>query len=125
MVFGGMLVVLGVVGYVLTGSEHPTALIPAGAGILFVICGGLAMMPAARKHAMHAAAALALLGFLGTVPGIIKLVKWQFGTVPARPAAVVSQSIMALLTLLFVLLCVRSFINARRSRDQLPVNPTS
>jgi hypothetical protein len=74
---------------------------------------------------MHAAAALALLGFLGTVPGIIKLVKWQFGTVPARPAAVVSQSIMALLTLLFVLLCVRSFINARRSRDQLPVNPTS
>jgi hypothetical protein len=117
IVLGGLLVVLGVVGFVLTGSEHVTALIPAFAGVLFVICGGVAMIPAARKHAMHAAAALALLGFAGTVPGIIKLVKWGTGTLPDRPAAVVSQSIMASLTLLFVVLCVRSFINARRAQS--------
>ena len=114
IVLGGLLVLLGVVGFVMTGSEHYTALIPAFAGILFVLCGGIAMLPNARKHAMHAAAALALIGFVGTVPGIIKLIQWGAGSVPARPAAVVSQAIMAGLTLLFVALCVRSFIHARR-----------
>jgi membrane-bound ClpP family serine protease len=115
MILGGLLIVLGIAGFVMTGSEHYTALIPAAFGLLFMVLGGLALKPSARKHAMHAAAALGLLGFAGTVPGIIKLVKWGAGTVPDRPAAVVSQSVMALLTIAFVALCVRSFIHARRS----------
>jgi hypothetical protein len=67
-------------------------------------------------HAMHAAATLALVGFLAMIPGLVKLARWAGGTVPARPAAVVSQSIMAGLMLVFLVLCVRSFINARRAR---------
>jgi len=117
LVFGGLLIILGIVGFVATGSEHYTALIPAFAGILFIICGAVAMNPGARKHAMHAAAALSLLGFAGTVMGVIKLIQWAGGTTPARPAAVVSQSIMALLCLGFLALCINSFIQARRARE--------
>ena len=35
----------------------------------------------------------------------------------ARPAAVISQSIMGALTAVFVALCVKSFIDARKARQ--------
>jgi hypothetical protein len=66
-------------------------------------------------HAMHAAVLVALLGFLGSVRGIPGLAKVFDGTA-ARPAAIVSQSIMALLTLGYVVVAVRSFIQARQAR---------
>jgi hypothetical protein len=125
--FGGLLIILGVGGYFLTGAQSITALIPAFAGIVFEILGFIALKPDLRKHAMHGAAALALLGFLGTIPGLIKLAKWMIGGVdPARPAAVVSQSIMAALCVIYLVLCVRSFINARRNQGAgFPVNQST
>lgn len=115
IIFGALLIILGVGGYVLTGAQSITALIPALAGVVFTILGAVALKPPARKHAMHAAAALALLGFLGTLPGVIKLARWAGGTEPARPAAVISQSIMAGLCLIFLVICIRSFVQARRN----------
>ncbi|HVT88999.1 MAG TPA: hypothetical protein VHD56_09125 [Tepidisphaeraceae bacterium] len=117
IVLGGLLTFLGIVGFVTTGSQHYTALIPAVAGTFFEMLGGVALNPKMRKHAMHAAAALGLIGFLGTITGVIKLIQWSMGTEPARPAAVVSQAIMCVLCIVFVLLCVRSFIQARRNRE--------
>ena len=116
IVFGILMILLGVVGYFATGRQSFTAMIPAIPGVVFVALGGLAMNPRLRKHVMHAAAALALVGFLGMIPGLVKLARWAGGTEPARPAAVVSQSILAGLLLVFLVLCVRSFINARRAR---------
>ena len=116
IVFGLILIALGVVGYFATGRQSPTALIPAFAGALFLVLGLVARSPGARKHAMHAAAALAVLGFLGTVPGLIKFFRMLGGAEVARPAAVRSQAIMAVLCVVFVILCVRSFIAARRAR---------
>lgn len=117
IVFGGLLIVLGVVGFVLTGSEHPTALIPAFAGILFEICGGIAMIPGARKHAMHAAVMVGLFGFLAAT---IQLVRALTASTPQTMMKLISLGGMASLTLLFVLLCVRSFINARRGSVPSP-----
>ena len=114
--FGLVLIGLGVIGYFATGRQSPTALIPAFAGALFLVLGVVARNPGARKHAMHAAAALAVLGFLGTVPGLIKFFRMLGGAEVARPAAVRSQAIMAVLCVIFVILCVRSFIAARRAR---------
>ena len=111
---GALLIILGIAGFVATGSEHPTALIPAGAGVLFVILAIFALNPNARKHAMHAAAALALLGFLGTIDGVIKTIQLASGATVARAPAAISKAIMSILCLIFVGLCVRSFINARR-----------
>lgn len=129
IVFGGLLIILGVVGYVITGQQSVTALIPAFAGILFVILGGIALKESLRKHAMHVAAALALLGFFGTAAGLFKLIGWIGGNAPERPAAVVSQSLMSLLCIVFVALCVKSFIDARRKRrleaPGFPRNPSS
>ena len=111
IVFGLVLTVLGFAGYFLTGTSSFTALIPAAFGLLLLVLGFIARSEAARKHAMHAAAAVALVGFLGA---LMSLLRTPAGVRSA--VAVYSQLAMVILTGLFVVLCVRSFIAARRAR---------
>ena len=117
MFFGVLMILLGVGGYLLTGRESPTALIPVAPGVIFLLLGALARNEKMRKHVMHLAAALALVGFLAMAGmGWVKLARWAGGTPPARPAAVISQSILGVLLLVFLVLCIRSFAAARRAR---------
>ena len=115
--FGVVLILLGVGGYFVTGRQSPTAMIPAIPGVLFLVLGLVARNPGLRKHAMHAVAALALLGGLGTISGLVKFFRMLGGAEVARPAAVRSQAITCVLCLVLVLLCVRSFVAARRARQ--------
>jgi hypothetical protein len=64
---------------------------------------------------MHAAAAVALLGFLPSVPGLLGLPALLAGEA-GRPAAVVLRSVMAVLLLGFLVAAVRSFVAARRAK---------
>jgi hypothetical protein len=116
IVFGSLLFVLGIVSYIATGSTHMTALIPSAFGLVFELLGVLALKPNLRKHAMHAAALLAVVGFLGTVRGVGKAITLMQGSDVERPQAAVAQSVMALLCLVFLALCVNSFVAARRNR---------
>jgi hypothetical protein len=113
---GVLLIVLGFWGYFGTGTTSPTALIPAAFGLVLTICGLIARDEAKRKMAMHIAVVVGLLGFLGSVRGLTQLGTLLGGGEVARPQAVISQSIMAVLTGIFTILCVRSFIAARRAR---------
>ncbi len=65
---------------------------------------------------MHGAAVLTLLGFAGTVGGLIKFFKMLGGAEMERPAAVTVQAIMAVMCLVFLILAVKSFIDARKNR---------
>lgn len=114
--FGVVLILLGVVGYVATGMVSVTALIPSFFGIVFVILGRLGSKENLRKHMMHVAAVLALLAVAGSFGGVLKLFTMLGGGDVARPAATISQAVMAVLSLGFVILCVKSFIDARRGR---------
>jgi hypothetical protein len=120
IVFGVLLIVTGGVAFTLVGHQSHAihALIPALFGILLVIFGALANTPDAKKRMlhMHIAVTIGLLGFLGTIPGFIGTFQMLAGHAVARPDAAKVQTIMGTLCLIFVLLCVRSFINARRSR---------
>lgn len=114
---GIVLTLMAVVCFALTGSSHPTALIPAGVGLLFVLFGALAISPDPKRRMlwMHIAVTVALLMFLGTVPAVIQMVRQLQGTVLPHPIAVDEKAATSLLCLIFVALCVRSFIAARRS----------
>jgi hypothetical protein len=112
---GVALIIVGLAGYFLTGAVSLTALIPAGFGVVIALAGVLARDDRMRKHAMHAAVLVALLGFLGSVRGVLQIGALLDGTA-ARPAAVVSQTIMAVLTLGYIVAAVRSFVQARASR---------
>lgn len=118
MAFGVLLILVGVAGYVATGSAHPTALIPSGAGLLFVLFGVLANSEEAKKRMlwMHVSVTVALLLFVGTIKSDIDVIRLSRGVEFPHPIAVEEKAAMSLLCLLYVLLCVRSFIAARRSR---------
>jgi hypothetical protein len=115
-IVGVLLVLLGVFGYSATRGVSLTALIPAAFGILLWVLAVVARNERWRPHAMHAAVIVGLLGFIATVPALASLPAVLQGETVARPAAVVSQSIMALLTGIFVALSIRSFVAARRRR---------
>ena len=115
---GVALIIVGLAGYFLTGAVSLTALIPAGFGLVIALAGVVARDDRMRKHAMHDAVLVALLGFLGSVRGVLQIGALLDGTA-ARPAAVVSQTIMAVLTLGYIVVAVRSFVQARASRRAL------
>jgi hypothetical protein len=117
--YGMLLIALGAGFYFGTGQESATALIPAFFGVLVVVCGVLARQERLLKHAMHAAAALGLLAFLGGLPGLLRAFALFGGGEVARRNAVLEQAAMALLSLVFVVLCVKSFLDARRARRPL------
>jgi hypothetical protein len=118
IVFAVLFVALGLIGFISTGSEHPTALIPAALGLLLGIFGALSFSPNAsrRKLFMHINVTLALLGFLFTAMGLIQWFQMLGGAVVKNPPATQSKAAMALLCLVYVVLCVRSFIAARKTR---------
>ena len=115
IIFGTLLILVGLVGYAVSGAASFTALIPSLIGALIGLCGFVGLNERLRKHAMHGAATLALLALLGSARGVLGLISWAGGTIPERPLAVASQSVTAVLCFVFLLLAVRSFIEARRA----------
>ena len=121
VVFGGLLVAVGLIGYLQPGifgtfdKISPTALIPAIIGGVIAFCGLLTIMkPSARKHAMHLAALAAVVGVLG---GFMPLMRSQFNF---EKASAISGLLTIGVSLAFVLLCIKSFIAARQDRKQKP-----
>jgi hypothetical protein len=108
--FGLILIVLGVASYTLTGRTSMTAMIPAFFGVVLVLCALIARKESARKHAMHAAVAVGMLGLLGA---LTRAVPAALAGDATRPA-VIAQLIMGALMLVYVGLGVRSFVEARR-----------
>ncbi len=118
IVFGLVLILLGVFGFVVTGHHAPTALIPAIVGVILAALGALANTEDAKKRMlyMHIAVTIGLLGFLGTVKSIVDYIEMVNGRQFPHPVAVEEKAAMAGVLLVFVILCVRSFISARRAR---------
>lgn len=118
VLFGILLILLGGAGYMLTGEKFPTALIPGAFGVLLVAFGSLAEGPDPKRRMlfMHIAVTIGLLGFLFTAPALVQVVELFKGKLFPYPAAVEEKAAMSALLLIYVVLCVRSFIAARRSR---------
>ena len=107
---------LGLASYFLTDRVSVTALIPAFFGAVFVILALVARSESARKHAMHAAA---LLGLVGCVMPLVMIIrKWLGGEFDPLSRAGGGQLAMSALCGIFVVLCVKSFIDARKARKQ-------
>ena len=115
IISGILLILIGIIGYVFSimdGNTSLTALIPAAFGLLLAIFGFIAKSnEGLRRHLMHAAVIVGLLGFLipaGRILSKISDIKVSL--------AVFSQAAMALICLVFVILSIKSFIDARKNR---------
>ncbi len=115
---GILLIILGIFSYYISGAASVTALIPAFFGIVFSALGFLAAKKESmRKHVMHAALLLAILGLGGSFGGLTSTIAYLAGgESPERFMAAVSQAIMATLCILFLILGVKSFIDARKAK---------
>lgn len=118
IVFGVLLIIVGVTGFVLTGSDHPTALIPAFLGALLAISGGLANTedPKRRMLWMHIAVTIGLVSVLATLKSTYDVFQIAHGVEYPHPIAIEEKAATCLLSLIFVAFAVRSFIQARRNR---------
>jgi hypothetical protein len=118
IMFGVVLILLGLVGFFASPLHSPTARIPSIVGVILVILGFVALTDDAKKRMlyMHIAVTIGLLGFLGTAKSIFDYIQMIRGVQFAHPIAVEEKAAMSVLLLVFVVLCVRSFIAARRAR---------
>lgn len=112
---GLFLILLGIVSYIGTGMISITALIPSFFGLILGGLGVLAMMnERMRKHAMHGALLIALVGILGSIDGFITLFK-AMGNFTDLPLSAVAKALMSLACLYFMIMGIKSFRDARRS----------
>jgi hypothetical protein len=111
IVTGILLTALGVWAYLTAEHQSPTALIPAALGVPLILLGLLGLRDRFRKHAMHAAVLIGLVGLVGGgVMGFPHLGDLFAGTMKKSHLV---QNLMALISGVFVLLGVRSFVAAR------------
>ena len=117
VLFGVLLTGLAAYGYLGADAEHRsfTALIPAGVGIPVLICGLFAFKEHLRKAAMHVAVVFALLGTLAAGGRGLPKIGALFADDPdANKRAIVMVLIMFALCAVFLALCIKSFVDARR-----------
>ncbi len=121
IIFGLAMDLLGIFGFISSGGESYTALIPSIFGSLILACGIIAMIRVEwRKMAMHIAAAVSVVGLIGAsiraVPKLPALMEGQ----PVEPSslAIWMQLSFALLCLIFFAYCLRSFVQARLAAKQ-------
>ena len=108
LVFAALLIALGVGAFLFSGSR--TALMPAYPGVLLAILGGLAIaFDSARRHFMHVAAVVALLGALAPAAALV------IRAAQMSPLALSVNLGMLVLCGVLLVLMIRSFIAARRS----------
>ena len=114
IVCGVILIILGIIGYVtavMNDNASITALIPAFFGAAIAVLGGIGKASEGlRKHVMHVAVLIALIGFLLTAGRLVMRLR-EFTMNPAT----LSQLAMALICLVFVILSIKSFRDARRN----------
>jgi len=89
-----------------------TSLIPAGVGAVFLLCvGAIVWNTNLRKHVMHFAA---MVGLVGVIGGFMPIMRSGFDW---DKIGVKIGLLMSLICAVFVGLCVKSFIDARKARE--------
>lgn len=111
---GIILIVVGVVAWLAAGADSPTALIPAALGLLLLVLGVVARRESARRHAIHAAMLVAIIGIAGTAMNLGDLPQLFSGDAE-RPLAIIASAVTALALLIYLVMGIRSFIAARQS----------
>jgi small-conductance mechanosensitive channel len=108
LIFAVLLVALGLIGYVGTGSQYMTALIPTWFGVTLALFGLLAMSPveSRRKLFMHINVTIGLLGFLGGASEAVRgYLHAKSAGVAVDQIALASKLTMTVLLLVYVIPC--------------------
>ena len=118
---GLLLIILGLVGFIESGSQAKTALIPSAFGVAFALLGVMSFSSdGVRKHAMHITAALAL---IGTVLPVFRIVT-NYSSFNIQELKGFSLFLMAVFCMTLLAMCVNSFVQARKAQADAGNPPT-
>ena len=109
--YGLALIVIGLFGYFKSGGVSVTAMIPAFLGAPIFLLSIASFNQKFLKMAMHINVVIALAGFVATVRDSINML---LGKELENQLAAYSKSITCILSLVFIILSVRSFILIRK-----------
>jgi hypothetical protein len=111
---GVILILVGLAGYFGVSPHDSSTLLPVFFGVLLCVAGGVATgYPKAKMHAMHAAVLIAMFEFVAASAKALSAMRDKNeGISPVIPL------ITLLVCIAFVIMSVRSFIEARRHRTQ-------
>jgi len=116
ILFGALLITLGLVDYYFAKEPSWTIIIPFLLGLLILGSGMAALLKRSwRPGAVHAAVIVGLVGFVATVHAL-----YELGAVILQDPPLLAKSAMALLCGVFVVLSVKSFLTARLGRQTPP-----
>jgi hypothetical protein len=108
--FGSALLIIAFYGYYgeadVDNRSLTALLFPGGVGIGMLLAGLFAMKPGARKHGMHVAAVLALLGAIAAWGRAVMVLMADDKELPLM------LLVMGIVCTLFVVLCIKSFMAA-------------
>ena len=98
------------------------ALIPSFTGFLLLIFGAVGLNAKWRMHAMHGAVLVGLVGFAAAAGrGASSLVKLGASDADVNARGLLFVCLMAILCGVYTVICVSSFIQARRRKRRDPV----
>lgn len=118
IVFGLLWLALGAGHYYATTEDHWMSVVVVAMGMAMLVLGLAALKASFRKNAMHAAALIGVAGLLWSAPALVTLIQLVL-----KDPGLVVRSVMALLCGTFVVLAVKSFVDARRGRATAAVQP--
>ena len=117
LIFGVLLILLGLAFFASTGFSKYTALIPLPLGLILILLSSIAKIKSWHKFAMHLASLFGLLGSLPLFMGLPKVLKLLQGNEIPRPLAAIEMSAMGLLCSIYFVLCLKYFLDRRKERS--------
>ena len=100
--YGAFLTAIGLFAYFIISSESITALIPAFFGIPILIIAAIQANGQIVRTGLIIAVILAAIGFIATIPSLLKLPALLNETDIPRPEATIIQISMSILSLLYL-----------------------
>ena len=113
MVLGGVLGVVGIAAYVISGFASLTALIPTLFGVLIAGLGAAGRTDERQRIAIYGIGILAALGVLGSLRGVPDIIALLSGSPVDSVVATVSQGLMIVFSLVLVVSVVRYILDSR------------
>ncbi|TWU21148.1 hypothetical protein Pla52o_41820 [Novipirellula galeiformis] len=114
--FGLLLCTVTLAALIASMQKIPAQFCPMMLGIPMLFCGVVGLNPHRRKHAMHVAAAIALLGTLmGGSNTLFTLFRLLRG-IEVNPLGMRIVMVMTVLCVVYLVLSIVSFIQTRRRR---------
>ena len=111
-IVGGVMILWGVVIYIITDMSSLTSLIPSGIGLPILAAGFLVKKyPEKKALFMHISSTFGLLAMLGGLMAFKGIMEgdWSMSTI--------SQLFLLIAGSIYTIICVKSFIHARASRN--------